>query len=118
MGSFPIADMSRPGRGIRSYPAHFRWDLGLAHSLSWPRHLDVGIMDPCPLPHVCMGWRDQRQNFNSLSKMPHVFKIKISVFQVMTAKRQKDSLPEFCYGFNKEFGFFFSSLGPLPKIKS
>jgi hypothetical protein len=40
-------------------------------------------------------------------KMPRVFKIKISVFQVIAlAKRQKDSLPEFCYGFNMAFGFF------------
>jgi hypothetical protein len=67
---------------------------------------------------MCAQAKGTKENFNSLSKMPHVFKIKISVFQVMTAKRQKDSLPEFCYGFNKEFGFFFSSLGPLPKIKS
>jgi hypothetical protein len=39
--------------------------------------------------------------------MPHVFKIEISAFQIITvAKRQKDSLLEFCHGFNKAFGFF------------
>jgi hypothetical protein len=32
------------------------------------------------------------------------------------AKKQKDRLPEFCYGFNKEFGFFSSSF--LPEINS
>jgi hypothetical protein len=32
------------------------------------------------------------------------------------AKRQKGSLPEFFYGFNKAFGLF--KLGPLPKINS
>jgi hypothetical protein len=43
--------------------------------------------------------------------MPHVFKIKDSVFQVITlAKRQKGSLLEFCYGFNKAFGFFIRPL--------
>jgi hypothetical protein len=55
--------------------------------------------------------------FNSPSEMSHVFKIKISVFQVMTlAERKKDSLTELCYVFNEEFRVFL--LGPLPKIKS
>jgi hypothetical protein len=40
-------------------------------------------------------------------QMPHVFKIKISLFQIMArTKRQKDSLLQFCYGFNKALGFF------------
>jgi hypothetical protein len=51
---------------------------------------------------VHTGWRAQRQNLTSLSKMSYIFKIKIPVFQVIT-KIQKDRLPEFCYGFNKTF---------------
>jgi hypothetical protein len=51
-------------------------------------------------------------------QMPHVFKIKISVLQVMAlAKRQKGSLPEFCCGFRKVFGFFIMK-APLPNIES
>jgi hypothetical protein len=112
MGGFPIVDMSSPGGGSGHIQVTAGHDAGLAHSLSWPRHHAVGIMDPYPQPHVCTGLRNQRQKFNPLSKMPHGFRIKISVFQVMTlAKRQKDSLPEFWYGFRKTFRFF--SLDPL-----
>jgi hypothetical protein len=40
--------------------------------------------------------------------MPHIYKIKISVFQVMElVKRQQGSLLEFCYGYNKAFGYKF-----------
>jgi hypothetical protein len=40
-------------------------------------------------------------------QMPHLFKIKISVFQIMAlARRQKGSLPDFFYGFHNAFGFF------------
>jgi hypothetical protein len=48
--------------------------------LSWPRHHAVGMMDLQPQPLMSTGWKNQQQNFNFLSKMPHVFKIKISVF--------------------------------------
>jgi hypothetical protein len=42
--------------------------------------------------------------------MPHVFKNKILVFQVMvlTKRQKKNSLSEFCYGLNKAFEFLFS----------
>jgi hypothetical protein len=43
-------------------------DPGLACPFSWLRHHVVGIMDPHSQPHVSTGWRDQRQNFNFLSK--------------------------------------------------
>jgi hypothetical protein len=82
-------------------------------TLGWPVHSPgQGTMQSVLWTHtlsliVHMAWRDQRQNFNSLSRMPYIFKNKISVFQIMLlAKREKGSLPEFCYGFNKAFGFF------------
>jgi hypothetical protein len=85
-------------------------------TLGWPIHLlakapcgwNYGAMPSASCVHRLKG---HRQNFNSLSKMLRVFKIKISVFQVRTlAKRQKNSLPEFCYGFNKALRFFIRPL--------
>jgi hypothetical protein len=81
VGSFPIADMSRLGGGSGHIQVTAGATLGWpVHSLSWPSHQAVGMMDPWPQSHVSTGWKNQQQNFNSLSKMPHVFKIKISVF--------------------------------------
>jgi hypothetical protein len=43
--------------------------------------------------------------------MLHVFKFKISGFDVITlVERQKDSLLKFCYGYNKALGFFCTRL--------
>jgi hypothetical protein len=82
-------------------------------TLGWPVHspgqhtLQLELWTHA-LSLMCAQAKGTKEYFNSLSKMPHVFKFKILVFQVMMlAKRQKDSLPEFCYGFSKAFRFFF-----------
>jgi hypothetical protein len=100
-GQFSHCRHVKAGRGTRSYPGHCRW-------WPWAGLFAVLAKLPCDQSyglttqsHKCTSWRDQGHNLNSPSKMPHVFKTKMSVFQVMTlTKRQKHSLPGFCYGFN------------------
>jgi hypothetical protein len=109
----PITDMSRPREGTDHAQVTAGGNHGLAHSFSQPRHHMVGIMDPCPWPHV----EGPEREF----QFP-VFKIGTLVFQVVTlAKRQQDSpLLGFCYRLNKAFEvfcccfFFYDYKGLLP----
>jgi hypothetical protein len=44
MGSFPISDVSRPGRGSGHIQVTVGGNPGLVHLLFWPRHHAVGMM--------------------------------------------------------------------------
>jgi hypothetical protein len=99
----------------------FSSNSGLAHLLSWSRHHMVGIMDPRSRTHVYTGWRDQRGNFNLLSKFffisyksPHVFKIRTLVFQViaLTKRQQPTSFLDSAMDSIGIWVFFFYK-GPL-----
>jgi hypothetical protein len=121
MDTFPITDTSRPGEGTGHVQVAAGGNHGLSHLLFWPRHnvIAVRVLDPHHQPRVYTGWRDQRRNFNFLSKLVYLLQIGILVFQYVTsAKRQQDSpLFGFCYGFNKAFGFFFFMIISAPSLK-
>jgi hypothetical protein len=95
--------MSRPGEGTDH----------IQIQQPWTRHCIVGVMDSHTQPH-CTQVGGTKEKISILCQsllyflhIPYVFKIKISVFQVMSlTKRQKGNLLEFCYGFNKASGFF------------
>jgi hypothetical protein len=105
--------MSRPGDQRKGHvQVTAGGDCGLAHLLSWTRHMKLGLWTHSLMCTQAGGTREGISIFYlSFSLSPtnaHVFKIETLVFHVITlAKRQQDSsLLRFCYGFNKALGVF------------
>jgi hypothetical protein len=110
--------MSKQGGEERGATGH---TLELPLPLSWPRHhtVRVGIPRLQSYVHILSftctqvgGTKGKLIEFSVEAflyhlQIPHVFKLEISVFRVITFdKRQKDSIRGFCYGLNKAFGIF------------
>jgi phosphatidylserine decarboxylase len=120
MGCFPIADVSRLEEGTGRNQVAAGSDLGLTCLLFWPRHYAAGITDPPVQPYIqtlslCApsalsvhrleGPKKKNSffclNFYLSPTNAHIFKIGISIFQVIALTKRQKNLLGFCYGFKK-----------------